>query len=60
MIARQHPRLFAAHADLYDVEPQTTGHAEPAELFRGRTCLRCLVTQSDAVPLVDGVCPTCR
>lgn len=29
-IARQHPRLFAAHADLYDVEPRLGVHPEPA------------------------------
>ena len=35
-IARQHPRLFAAHSDLYDVRPNHTGHAPPAVLFRGK------------------------
>lgn len=34
-IARQHPLLFAAHADLYDVLPQRTSHRPPAVLFRG-------------------------
>lgn len=34
-IARQHPRLFAAHADLYDVEPARTLHTAPSTVFRG-------------------------
>ena len=59
-IARQHPRLFQRHHDLYDVPPQATGHAEPAVLFRGLTCLRCLMTQDDEDTLVLGVCSGCR
>ncbi|WP_454301729.1 hypothetical protein [Salana multivorans] len=34
-IARQHPLLFAAHADLYDVVPEVSPHAPPATQFRG-------------------------
>ena len=34
-IARQHPFLFAAHAELYDVDPEPSPHPSPAILFRG-------------------------
>ena len=34
-IARQHPLLFAAHADLYDMAPEPSPHQPPATLFRG-------------------------
>ncbi|MFT4287883.1 hypothetical protein [Nocardioides sp.] len=34
-IARQHPLLFAAHADLYDVTPTPSPHPPPAITFRG-------------------------
>jgi len=34
-IARQHPKLFAAHADLYDVKPMKSPHPTPTVLFRG-------------------------
>lgn len=34
-IARQHPLLFAAHADLFDIAPQLSPHSSPATLFRG-------------------------
>lgn len=40
-IARQHPKLFAAHADLYDVEPQRTPHPPPAALLRGNRPIQC-------------------
>lgn len=34
-IARQHPLLFAAHADLYDIAPAPSPHPPPTILFRG-------------------------
>lgn len=34
-IARQHPLLFAAHADLYDIAPRSQPHQPPTILFRG-------------------------
>jgi len=34
-IARNHPRLYAAHADLFDIAPEQTAHPEPAVIFRG-------------------------
>lgn len=34
-IARQHPRLFSAHADLYAMEPMTSTHMPPSALIRG-------------------------
>jgi hypothetical protein len=40
-IARQHPRLFAAHADLYDIAPQNAPSAAPNVVFRGNRCLAC-------------------
>lgn len=59
-IARQHPRLFAAHADLHDVEPEQSVHPEPAVIFSGTRCLRCeqIVSTSDAI--LTGICPQCR
>jgi hypothetical protein len=59
-IARQHPRLFARHRDLYDVDPQSTGHHKPAVLYRGLTCLRCLNRLGREAELVDGIGPECR
>ena len=34
-IARQHPLLFAAHADLYDIAPDPGPHPPPTIRFRG-------------------------
>ncbi len=34
-IARQHPLLFTAHADLYDIKPDSSKQALPKILFRG-------------------------
>lgn len=34
-IARQHPLLFAAHNDLYDIAPEPSPHPPPSILFRG-------------------------
>jgi hypothetical protein len=59
-IARQHPRLFAAHADLCDIEPAHSVHAEPAVIFRGARCLRCETTSVDPATLIEGLCPACR
>jgi hypothetical protein len=57
-IARQHPRLFARHADLFHVEPESTGHREPSVLFRGTTCLHCLTSGSTDLP--TGRCASCK
>ena len=59
-IARQHPRLFAAHADLYDVEPRLGVHPEPATVFRGPRCLRCERVAARPGMLIDGLGPECR
>lgn len=59
-IARQHPRLFRRHHDLFDVAPRSTGHREPAVLYRGLTCLRCLTRHSHESDLVDGLGTECR
>lgn len=59
-IARNHPRLFAAHADLYDVEPERGIHREPSVIFRGTRCLRCEQIVADPSVIVDGIGPECR
>lgn len=59
-IARQHPRLFDRHRDLFDIESQETGHKEPAVLYCGVTCLRCLTELTDESDLIDGLGPECR
>lgn len=56
-VARQHPRLFAAHADLHNVRPSPSIHREPTVLFRGTRCLSCEAVVGD---LVDGLCVDCR
>ena len=53
-IARQHPRLFAAHANLYAIEPDDRIHQEPAVVFRGGRCLRCEVI-ADPATILDGL-----
>lgn len=58
-VARIHPRLFAAHADLFDIQPEVSGHVPPAILFRGPRCLRCEQLVRDT-ELIDGLCPECR
>lgn len=58
-IARQHPRLFGRHQNLFQIEPQRTGHRHPATIYRGLTCLRCLTRQVDEGDLVDGIGPEC-
>lgn len=58
-IARQHPRLFRRHRSLFSVEPQKTGHREPALLYRGLTCVRCTIRQLDEADLSDGLCAGC-
>lgn len=59
-IARQHPRLFATHADLYDVDPAASIHREPAVLFRGTRCLGCETIVAQSGELIDGLCADCR
>lgn len=59
-VARQHRRLFAAHADLYNVEPTTNIHREPAVIFRGTRCLGCETIAAQPGELIDGLCVDCR
>ena len=59
-IARQHPRLFAAHADLYDVEPILGVQLEPKVRFRGSRCLRCEQIVADPAGMLDGLGPECH
>ena len=57
--AKNHPRLFSAHTDLYETDPDQDVHHEPAVIFRGRRCVRCeqIVAATDTI--VDGLCPEC-
>ena len=59
-IAKQHPRLFAAHAGLYNVEPTISPHEPPAVTFRGRRCLRCEAVKDAGAELMKGLCEECR
>lgn len=59
-IAKNHPRLFAAHADLYDIAPELSVHPEPAVIFRGTRCLRCERIVADPAAIIDGLGPECR
>ncbi len=59
-IAKNHPRLFAAHADLYDIEPERGIHGEPEVVFRGTRCLRCERIVADPATIIDGLGPECR
>lgn len=59
-IAKNHPRLFAAHADLYEVEPEQRIHREPEVIFRGARCLRCEQIIADPAAIIDGLGPECR
>lgn len=60
LIARQHPRLFAAHADLFAVAPHEGEHNEPAVLFRGVCCLCCGTAHADPNSLQMGLGLCCR
>lgn len=59
-VSRQHPRLFAAHADLHNVGPTTSIHREPAVIFRGARCLGCETIVARSGELTDGLCADCR
>lgn len=58
-IARQHPMLYAAFADLYPVNPLTSTHKRPAELFRGPRCVRCGHIAADPAELTRGLHEHC-
>jgi hypothetical protein len=47
-IAKNHPRLFAAHADLYEVEPEHGIHGEPEVIFAARAA--CAASRSSPTP----------
>ncbi|MFT4214258.1 MAG: hypothetical protein QM622_05720, partial [Microbacterium sp.] len=59
-IAKNHPRLFSAYADLYETAPDQSLHPEPAVLFRGPRCMRCEQIVADVDTIVAGLCPECR
>lgn len=54
-IAKRHPRLFAVHADLFDIAPERSPHREAAVVFRGARCLRSERIVDDPSKLIDGV-----
>jgi hypothetical protein len=60
LIARQHPRLFSAHADAFDIEPTAATHPEPAILVRGIRCVLCESAAENAGDLRFGLCIDCR
>lgn len=62
LIARQHPRLFARHADRFGVEPAPSDYREPRTLFRGARCVRCgaaVFTKTGATVGFGPQCPRC-
>lgn len=59
-IAKNHPRLFSAHIDLYETDPDQGVHPEPVVIFRGPRCVRCEQIVADADMIVAGLCPECR
>jgi hypothetical protein len=59
-VARKHPRLFAAHSDVYDIAPESSGENEPEHIFRGPRCLRCERLTITAATLTDELCAECR
>lgn len=59
-IAKNHPRLFATHADLYEVEPERGIHGEPEVIFRGTRCLGCERIVADPANIIDGLGPECH
>jgi hypothetical protein len=60
LIARQHPRQFAAHGEAFDVAPVTAEHAEPVVLVRGVRCVSCGSIAETSVDLELGLCVDCR
>lgn len=60
LIARQHPRLFAAHDDAFGVPPVAGDHREPAVLFRGVCCITCGSIVEAPADLDFGLCVDCR
>lgn len=59
-IAKNHPRLFSVHADLYETDPDQGVHHEPAVIFRGPRCVRCEQIVATTDTIVAGPCPECR
>jgi hypothetical protein len=60
LIARQHPLLFAAHADAYDVRPTDPAHAGPAVIVRGIRCVSCDSVAESTADLRTGFCVDCN
>ncbi|MDR0946042.1 MAG: hypothetical protein LBM66_07775, partial [Bifidobacteriaceae bacterium] len=56
-LGRQHPLTTHRHAGLFDVPPMPAVNQEPAVMFRGNRCLRCLRQAQHAVPIL---CPDCQ
>ncbi len=55
LLANRHPRLFARHANVYEVPPARSAHREPKTLFRGSRCVRCGAVVPDPQSLTLGV-----
>lgn len=60
LMARKHPRLFAKHRRLFDVDPAHTPENPPAIWHRGSRCIRCGRTLRNHRSLQDGLGPECR
>lgn len=60
LLARQHPRLTAAHREAFDVPLGVPAHQEAAVLVRGVRCLRCESVLDGVGDLVLGLCVDCR
>jgi hypothetical protein len=58
--ARQHPLLFAAHADLYEVDPLPSSDEAPAVVFREVRCVRCSRPLNDPESRRTGLGGECR
>lgn len=59
LIARQHPRLFSAHSDAYEVRPADPVQAEPAVMVRGIRCVLCESVVDSPGDLRIGLCVDC-
>lgn len=60
LIARQHPRLFSAHADTFGAVQAAAPHPEPAVLVRGIRCVSCESSTWDPGDLRLGLCADCH
>jgi len=59
LIARQHPRLFSANADAFDVRPADPAQPEPSAIVRGIRCVSCESVADSPADLRTGLCVDC-